>query len=64
MGGALVLPVTGSASLATRVSALSAYVRAPEGKGDKDRYVPLSPRLLELLREYWGSVPVGGEILR
>ena len=24
-----------------------------QGKGSKDRYVPLSPRLLEQLREYW-----------
>ena len=28
-------------------------LRVDQGKGDKDRYVPLSPRLLELLREYW-----------
>ena len=29
------------------------YLRVDQGKGDKDRYVPLSPRLLELLRQYW-----------
>ena len=28
-------------------------IRVEQGKGRKDRYVPLSPRLLELLREYW-----------
>ena len=28
-------------------------LRVDQGKGNKDRYVPLSPRLLELLREYW-----------
>jgi site-specific recombinase XerD len=28
-------------------------IRIQQGKGQKDRYVMLSPRLLELLREYW-----------
>ncbi len=28
-------------------------VRIEEGKGRKDRYVPLSPELLETLRDYW-----------
>jgi site-specific recombinase XerD len=28
-------------------------VRVDQGKGRKDRYVMLSPRLLEVLREYW-----------
>ena len=28
-------------------------LRVEQGKGNKDRYVPLSPRLLEQLREYW-----------
>ncbi|MFL5287135.1 MAG: tyrosine-type recombinase/integrase, partial [Rhodopila sp.] len=28
-------------------------IRVEAGKGRKDRYVMLSPRLLELLREYW-----------
>jgi integrase/recombinase XerD len=28
-------------------------IRVRQGKGNKDRYVMLSPMLLELLREYW-----------
>jgi len=28
-------------------------LRVEQGKGAKDRYVPLSPRLLALLRDYW-----------
>ena len=28
-------------------------IRVDQGKGNKDRYVPLSPRLLEELRNYW-----------
>ena len=28
-------------------------LRVDQGKGNKDRYVPLSPRLLEEFREYW-----------
>lgn len=28
-------------------------MRINQGKGRKDRYVPLSPRLLQILREYW-----------
>ena len=31
-------------------------VRVDQGKGNKDRYVPLSPRLLEELRAYWRRV--------
>ena len=31
-------------------------LRINQGKGNKDRYVPLSPRLLEELREYWRRV--------
>ena len=28
-------------------------IRVDQGKGNKDRYVMLSPRLLEVLRSYW-----------
>ena len=31
-------------------------LRIDQGKGSKDRYVPLSPRLLEELRDYWRRV--------
>src|SRR5215471_1964790 len=31
-------------------------VRVFQGKGRKDRYVMLSPRLLEMLRQYWKAV--------
>ncbi|HEY5609640.1 MAG TPA: site-specific integrase [Thermoanaerobaculia bacterium] len=31
-------------------------IRVEQGKGQKDRYVTLSPRLLEILREYWRAV--------
>ena len=31
-------------------------IRVRQGKGHKDRYVMLSPRLLEVLREYWKAV--------
>ena len=30
-------------------------IRVEQGKGQKDRYVMLSPRLLEILREWWRS---------
>ena len=31
-------------------------LRVNQGKGNKDRYVPLSPRLLHVLRTYWRQV--------
>jgi len=31
-------------------------IRIQQGKGHKDRYVQLSPKLLELLRTYWRKV--------
>ena len=38
-------------------------VRVEQGKGDKDRYVMLSPRLLEILRDYWRRTRPEGEWL-
>ena len=34
-------------------------IRVRQGKGRKDRYVMLSPRLLALLREYWKAARPG-----
>jgi site-specific recombinase XerD len=34
-------------------------VRVEQGKGGKDRYLPLSERLLEQLRQYWQQHPPG-----
>jgi integrase len=31
-------------------------IRVEAGKGRKDRYVMLSPKLLDLLRDYWRAV--------
>ena len=38
-------------------------VRVDQGKGRKDRYVMLSPRLLETLRDYWRRTRPAGEWL-
>ena len=38
-------------------------VRVEQGKGRKDRYVMLSPRLLEILRDYWRRTRPQGEWL-
>lgn len=38
-------------------------IRVQQGKGQKDRYVMLSPRLLESLREYWKKSRPKGEYL-
>jgi integrase/recombinase XerD len=35
-------------------------IRVDQGKGQKDRYVMLSPKLLETLRSYWRAVRPGG----
>jgi len=45
-----------SEALHLRVSDLDSQrmmIRIEQGKGHRDRYVPLSPKLLELLRTYW-----------
>jgi len=35
------------------IDSLRVVIRVEQGKGRKDRYVMLSPRLLEMVREYW-----------
>jgi integrase/recombinase XerD len=35
-------------------------IRVEQGKGQKDRYVMLSPKLLEILRSYWRAVRPNG----
>jgi len=35
-------------------------IRVEQGKGKKDRYAMLSPRLLEVLRRYWRAFPTMG----
>ena len=37
----------------TDIDSARMCLRIDQGKGNKDRYVPLSPRLLEQLRAYW-----------
>ena len=37
----------------TDIDSARMCLRVEQGKGNKDRYVPLLPRLLEHLREYW-----------
>ena len=37
----------------TDIDSARMCLRVDQGKGSKDRYVPLSPRLLSHLREYW-----------
>ena len=51
-----------SEAIALRVSDIDAdrmTIRIEQGKGAKDRYVPLAARLLQDLRAYWTSAPPG-----
>jgi site-specific recombinase XerD len=42
------------------IDASRMLIRVQQGKGAKDRYVPLSPRLLIMLREYWRKLRPAG----
>lgn len=59
----------------TDIDSKRMVIRVEQGKGSKDRYVMLSPRLLEELRAYWqaarpkkwlfgGDAPVSGDTVR
>ena len=41
---------------ATAIDSSRMVIRVEQGKGRKDRYVMLSPKLLEILRRYWRAV--------
>lgn len=44
----------------TAIDSARMVIRVEQGKGQKDRYVMLSPKLLEILRSYWWAVrPIG-----
>jgi len=47
----------------TDIDSKRMVIRVVQGKGRKDRYVMLSPKLLSLLREYWKAVRPKGEWL-
>jgi integrase/recombinase XerD len=47
----------------TDIDSQRMVIRVEQGKGQKDRYVMLSPKLLETLRTYWRTVRPRGEWL-
>jgi integrase/recombinase XerD len=47
----------------TDIDSQRMVIRVEQGKGQKDRYVMLSPKLLETLRTYWRTVRPQGEWL-
>ena len=44
----------------TAIDSQRMVIRVEQGKGHKDRYVMLSPKLLEMLRDYWQARPPEG----
>src|SRR6476659_4551840 len=41
----------------TAIDSARMVIRVEQGKGRKDRYVMLSPKLLDMLRDYWHAMP-------
>ena len=47
----------------SQIDSQRGVIFVPSGKGDRDRYVPLPPLLLGLLRDYWRRQRPAGELL-